>query len=95
MRLTTPRLAALALPLALLAACATPNSVPIAPSPPAADLTVEAKPLMPVEAITDDTAAARYNSQIEAWGERGWSAVARLCRWAAGNGLAHPACPTP
>jgi len=55
----------------------------------------EPKPLMPVEAITDDTVASRYNSAVEAWGERGWAAVGRLCRWAAGNGLAHPECPAP
>ena len=86
MRSNKPRLLPLALLLAPLAACATPNSIPVAPLPPVADLTVEPKPLMPVEAITDDTAAAAYSSSVESWGDRGWAAVGRLCRWAKANG---------
>lgn len=50
---------------------------------------------MPLEAITDDMAAARYSAAIETWGERGWAAVGRLCRWAADNKLPHPDCPNP
>lgn len=42
---------------------------------------------MPVEAITDDKVNARYNSGVEAWGDRGWASVARICRWAAGVGM--------
>ena len=42
-------------------------------NPPVADLAVEKKPVMPVEAITDDTAAAQYSSDVEGWGDRGWA----------------------
>jgi len=45
---------------------------------------------MPVEAITDDQASARYGAAVEAWGERGWAKVASLCRWAVANGAALP-----
>lgn len=95
MRSTLPRLALLALPLAVLAACATPNSIPVPVAPPVADLTVTPKPVMPVAAITDDQAAARYSSDIEAWGDAGWATVGRLCRWAAANEMPHPDCPAP
>jgi len=60
--------------------------------PPAADLRDEPKPV-PTEAIlTDAEAEARYNSAIEAWGERGWAQVARMCRWAVAHGSRVP-CP--
>lgn len=41
---------------------------------------------MPVEAITDDKAAARYSEALESWGEQGWAQVARLCQWAKETG---------
>lgn len=50
---------------------------------------------MPVEAIADDKAAARYSENLESWGERGWSQIARLCRWAATNGATGLDCPKP
>ena len=64
-------------------------------NPPVADLAVEKKPVMPVEAITDDTVAAQYSSDVEGWGDRGWAAVARLCRWAQANKMPHPECLAP
>lgn len=64
------------------------------PQLPAADLTVKPKPIMPEAAITDDAENARYNSAVEAWGEDGWMTVARICRWAAANNMAHPQCPS-
>lgn len=93
MRFTMPRPARLALLLALSIASAGCISTPARPGPPVADLTVEQKQVMPIEAITDDRAAADYSSYIEAWGDRGWAAVARLCRWAERNKLPHPDCP--
>jgi hypothetical protein len=54
---------------------------------------VKPKPVMPAEAITDDTAAADYSSKVEGWGDAGWAAVGRLCRWAAANKMPHPDCP--
>jgi len=35
-----------------------------------------------VEAIASDNALAEHDAAVEAWGERGWAAVARICRWA-------------
>jgi hypothetical protein len=48
---------------------------------------------MPKAAITDDAVAAKYSSDLEAWGDRGWATVARLCRWAQANAMSHPICP--
>lgn len=89
-----PRLLALALLLAPLAACGgEPHILAQLPLPPVADLTVEPKPPFPDAAITDDAVSAQYGSDVEAWGERGWASVARLCRWAAANKMVHPTCP--
>ena len=88
MRSTKPPMPKLALLLALstaLAGCSKTPVVEIA-RPPVADLAVEAKPVMPDEAITDDKAAARYSEALESWGERGWAQVSRLCQWARETG---------
>jgi len=55
---------------------------------------VEPKPVPTVEILTDAAAEARYNSAVEGWGERGWSTVARICRWAKAHGSRAP-CPVP
>jgi hypothetical protein len=41
---------------------------------------------MPAEALDSEKAANDYDAALEAWGERGWKTVARLCRWAADMG---------
>ena len=51
--------------------------------PSAIDLKAEPKPVPGVEVLTSDIAAEEYNSAVEAWGERGWAAIARICRWSA------------
>lgn len=63
-------------------------------SPPVADLAVEKKPVVPVEAVSDEVVAADYDSKLESWGERGWSAVGRLCRYFKTHGTAVD-CPAP
>lgn len=64
--------------------------------PPSADLKVEAKPLLSVEALTSDKALAEHDAAVEAWGERGWATVARLCRWSVEAGAKLPfQCPPP
>lgn len=93
MRSKPPHLAQLAPLLALSIAVGGCSNIPARIGPPIADLTFERKPIMPVEAITDDRAAADYSSSVESWGDRGWAAVARLCRWAERNKLPHPDCP--
>jgi len=55
---------------------------------------VEAKPVPTAAIVTDPLAQASYDAAVESWGERGWSAVARICRWAAANG-ATVSCPKP
>lgn len=60
--------------------------------PPSADLAVEPKPVPPADIVTSAQAAAEYDIAVEGWGERGWLAVARICRWAAEQG-AEITCP--
>lgn len=38
--------------------------------------------------VTSARAAAEHDIAVETWGERGWAAVARICRWARDNGAA-------
>lgn len=72
--------------------CETPAATSLV-FPPAADLKVEAKPVPPLEIVTSAQAAAAYNIEVEGWGERGWRAVARICRWAKANGMQGVECP--
>lgn len=58
--------------------------------PPSADLRVEAKPVLDPSAITSEAALDAHDIALEAWGERGWQAVARLCRWAKASGASMP-----
>lgn len=48
---------------------------------------MEAKPIPPVDIVTSERAAEAHNAAVEAWGERGWLTVARLCRFFAGHGM--------
>lgn len=54
--------------------------------PPVADLAVEPKPVALPEIVTSAQAAADYDIAVESWGQRGWNAVARMCRWAKDSG---------
>lgn len=84
----------LAASLLLVTGCASRERVtPI--YPPSADLEVEAKPIMPPEAVRSEAAGIAHDIAIEGWGERGWGAVGRLCRWAADNGMKGLSCPPP
>jgi hypothetical protein len=93
MQSTKARLSSL-LPLALgliVQGCGAPGQIrPVFPS--AIDLAAEAKPVPSLDVLTSDVAAEQYNSSVEAWGERGWSAIARICRWSArlGNPIECP-----
>ncbi|WP_449253504.1 hypothetical protein [Brevundimonas naejangsanensis] len=62
-------------------------------NPPSADLAVEAKPVMPAEAVRSEAAGIAHDIAIEGWGERGWATVGRLCRWMADSGLKGLNCP--
>lgn len=58
--------------------------------PPSADLKVEAKPQLAADALASDNALAEHDAAVEAWGERGWAAVARICRWTEAGGAKLP-----
>jgi hypothetical protein len=79
----------------LASSCASKERVtPIFPSH--ADLRVEAKPRLDPEAIESDAALTAHDDAVEAWGERGWAAIGRICRWAVENGAALSfRCPPP
>ena len=80
--------------LSLVSGCATREHVrPI--FPPSADLVVEAKPRLDPAAIDSEAALDAHDVALEAWGERGWATVARLCRWAGRNGAKGLSCPPP
>lgn len=85
----------IAAPLSLASGCASREHVtPI--FPPAADLMVEPKPLLDPAAVESEAALDAHDIALETWGERGWAAVARICRWAEANGARLPVgCPRP
>ena len=77
----------LALAVLLVLACSCASREPrLSAYPPSADLKVEPKPVLSVDALTSDNALAEHDDAIEAWGERGWAAVSRICRWAEASG---------
>ena len=90
MRKTTLRLAVLA-SLSIASACAS-KAPTLQRFPPAADLAVEAKPTLSVDALTSEKALNDHDAAIEAWAERGWLAVGRICRWAVDMGLKGQTC---
>lgn len=71
---------------AVLASSCASRELRLNAYPPSADLRVESKPTLSVEAIASDNALAEHDAAVEAWGERGWAAVARICRWAEASG---------
>lgn len=74
-----------------VASCETPGHG----LPPVADLTVEPKPVPSEEVLTSRIAGELHDNAIEAWGERGWQAVARLCQWSVDMGAEGLSCPRP
>lgn len=96
MRSKRLKTASLVLCLMPLTACGSNKPEPtFASFPPAEDTKVEAKPLPTPLVFESEQAARQYDSDLEAWGERGWSAVARICRDAVRKGAPYPAgwCP--
>jgi hypothetical protein len=63
--------------------------------PSAADLAVEEKPRLDPAAVDSEAALDAYDVELELWGERGWAAVARLCRFHAQMGMPGLNCPRP
>lgn len=63
--------------------------------PPASDLRVQPKPVLTVEALSSEAALDEHDIAIETWGDDGWKAVGRICRWAVANGAKGLTCPDP
>lgn len=72
--------------------CSTPARVHQT-FPSAADLAIENKPLPGVDTLTSETAADAYDAKLEAWGERGWLALGRVCRQLVAIGMPGVTCP--
>lgn len=81
------RLLTIASCAAVVASCGTPGSGPF---PPAEDLRAVPKPVPPLEVLTSREAGEKYDNAVEAWGERGWAAVARSCRFWRAQGMPLP-----
>lgn len=82
------------LPLAALllaSACATPGAIP----PPVDDLkaVTEPKPVPSDETATSQQAHDLHSADVESWGDRIWSAGARLCRWVERTHKVKAGCP--
>lgn len=86
---SSPRLIR-SLALVACAALASSCASKVTAYPPSADLAVEAKPVLTVEALASDNALAEHDAAVEAWGERGWATVARVCRWSVEAGAKLP-----
>ena len=78
-------LALCALPLLVMSCGPQVTTKPV--FPPRADLAVEAKPIPPIEIVTSERAALQHQAAKDAWGERGWRTVGRLCRFFQGHGM--------
>jgi hypothetical protein len=63
--------------------------------PSAADLQVKLRPVASVEGLTSEAALDQYETDLEIWGEEGWLAVGRLCRFFDTMGMKDLDCPPP
>lgn len=62
--------------------------------PDAVDVNASVAPKpKPTADILTPNGAARYNEQIEAWGDGIWAASARICRFLAERGMKEAECP--
>lgn len=96
MRSKTFRMACLLLGVSLSPALGCAHKGPTSLAfPPAADLQVKPKPVLAPEAVGSEAALDRHEIALEAWGEEGWRAVGRICRWAVENGATGLMCPPP
>lgn len=88
---TRMMVAGLVLPAMLLtvSGCARPGGT-FHSFPPAEDVRREPQPVPGADVFESEAAARRFDSAIEAWGERGWSAVGRICRDAVRKGAPYP-----
>ena len=88
------RLACITLVLLTLPGCATrERDRPI--FPPSADLAILPKPVLSPDAVSSEAALDAHDIALEKWGDEGWAAVARICRWAQRNGMEGVTCAPP
>ena len=91
MKLPRFRIVYPALLASLLAASGCSNTVLVRKPifPPSADLkaVTEAKPVPTDEILISEAAAAKYDADVELWGDRLHDAGVRICRWAKDSGL--------
>ena len=54
----------------------------------------DGKDVVPItpEVLASEKAANDYDAAVEAWGQRGWNAVGRVCLWAKGLGMQDAPC---
>jgi hypothetical protein len=55
-------------------------------------LGAEPKPIPSIDILTSAQAAARYNIEVESWGQRGWDAVKAVCLWSKLRGMTNAPC---
>ena len=77
--------------LGTASACQTAG--PVFPS--AADLAVKPRPVADASGLTSEAALDRYETDLFIWGEDGWLAVGRLCRFFDEMGQPGLKCPPP
>lgn len=68
--------------LSVASACANRPPPVVQSFPLNVDLQVEPKPVAGPDILTSEKAANDYDASLEAWGERGWATVGRICKWA-------------
>ena len=69
-----------------VASCETPGAI----FPPAEDLRIKGKPVPPDDVLTSRVAGEKHDNAVEAWGEEGWAAVGRACRFWRDQGMPLP-----
>jgi hypothetical protein len=78
--LSRMRFPLIAVALATVSACnGTASTQAVFPS--ASDLTVKPRPVADPAGLTSEAALDRYETDLFLWGEEGWLAVGRLCRF--------------
>ena len=88
LRCLTPALLIAAFAVAASSCASREHVTPIFPS--SADLRVEPKPQLSPADLDSDAALTAHDDAVEAWGDRGWAAVGRICRWAVSSGADLP-----
>lgn len=79
---------------AIVSGCSATGSTQAA-FPSAADLAVKPRPVADPAGLTSEAALDASETELLLWGEEGWLAVGRLCRFYRGMGMKGLDCPAP